>query len=117
MGGAAVGVLLTIAAFQLTARYKAEPVTGPTAASAKALADLHTSAAPQPIGWLAESPPKPRAKGATSSGTRDAADGASEADGESSAAADKPKPGQATPEPAEPRSPGHGPGESPRPKD
>jgi len=117
VGGAAVGVLVTIAAFQLTARYKADPGHGSVTASSKPLADPHTSAEPQPIGWLAESPPKPRTKGGTSSGPRDAADGASEADGENSATAEKPKPGQAAPEPADPKSPGHGQGESPRPKD
>jgi serine/threonine-protein kinase len=116
VGGAAVGVLLTIAAFQLTARYKADPVTGP-AASSKPLASPRTSAEAQPIGWLAESPPKPRTKGGTSAGPRDAADGESDADGESSVAGSKPKPGQAAPQPAAPHSGAHDRDESPRPKD
>ncbi|HEY6725169.1 MAG TPA: serine/threonine-protein kinase [Polyangiaceae bacterium] len=62
VGGAAVGVLLTIAAFQLTARYKPE-ATGLAPASAQPPAEPPAaSAAPRPIGWLAESPPKPRTK-------------------------------------------------------
>lgn len=72
VGGAAVGVLLTIAAFQLTARYKPETANGPMPSAQPAPELSAAAAAPRPIGWLAESPPKPRAKGGTNSAARDA---------------------------------------------
>lgn len=67
IGGAAVGALLTIAVFQLTARYKPEATTGaPAASTSLPAAPPPGAATPQPVGWLAESPPKPRTKGGSS---------------------------------------------------
>lgn len=90
LGGAAVGALLTIAAFQLTARYKPEAATTPAESTRVPAARPAASLAQRPIGWLAESPPKPRTKAGVNAAARDAADSANTAEAASAAGA-KPK--------------------------
>ena len=64
LGGAALGVLLTIAAFQLPAQLAADPRDErSTLAPIPSQRATVSSAQPKvPIGWLAESPPKPKRK-------------------------------------------------------
>ena len=102
IGGAAVGALVTIAAFQLTARYKPEPSAASSASPAARPEVASASAPPPPIGWLAESPPKPRTKSGTTA--REASDSAGDAESEAAAPGEKTKSG------AGPRAPAGEPG-------
>lgn len=98
VGGAAVGALLTIAAFQLTERLKSESTSAPAVDMAPRATLSATPAAPRPIGWLAASPPKPRAKSGSTTDAREAAKSKSASAPEAAAAV-----GAKTKNPSEPR--------------
>jgi len=100
VGGAALGALATIVAFQLTARYKPDPRAVSSASVPAQLEVASASPPPPPIGWLAESPPKPRTKSGTSA--REATDSAGDAETEAAASGEKPKSGTGARPAAEP---------------
>jgi eukaryotic-like serine/threonine-protein kinase len=65
LGGAALGALLTMAGFQLSTEFgsdKFQQQTDSSPAARTVIAPTPASQPPRPIGWLAESPPKPRPK-------------------------------------------------------
>jgi serine/threonine-protein kinase len=76
LGGAALGALAAVAAFQLSSRMKVSDIRESSniapAVSLFATPSMHRP--PTPVGWLAESPPKPRRKQHPSlAGSREAA--------------------------------------------
>lgn len=110
VGGGALGALLTMAGFQLTAELGSDEDAQATDSAPSArtvIAPTQASQPPRAIGWLAESPPKPRRKQrqATESGTTAAAESAPAAPSPDSTTGRKdPKPAEAPQDPAANRS-------------